>query len=186
MNDTAFDALLARRATHASRSVAVSVAILLVALPVAWLGIEAGLAAAGMRPLLLDPSAMLAALDEPAVRAVAVGVGLVLGVTFLALALSPGRRPRHRLHDERAVVVIDDDVLASGLSRAAQRATGVGLGQATTRVDRRRAVVTVVPTTGRTVDEAAASSAVESVLGALSPEPSVASRVTVAQNGVIG
>ena len=143
---------LSRRMRFRSRSVAVSIALGLVALATAYLGTEAILAALSLPPLLLAPADLLAAVaaGTPGNIAAATALG-ILGVLCLVLVLAPGARARRDLNDERAIFVIDDDVMASGISRAAALSVGVPREQVTTTVSRRRAVASVAPRRGLTV-----------------------------------
>ena len=65
MSDTRLRRRLVRRTLHRSRSVAVSVALALLALGAAYLGLEAGFAAAGLAPLFVAPAEIVAAIADP-------------------------------------------------------------------------------------------------------------------------
>lgn len=146
-----------RRETHASRSApAVVVAIVLI-LALAYLVTEIVLAASGQRPLLVSPAQMVqdaAALPKAQVALVAVAgvVLVVLGLVLLVLGLGPARRSRHVLPDERAVIVVDNEVIASALVRAAADADDIDPDRAVGSVSHRSATVKVTPASGTSVD----------------------------------
>lgn len=148
---------IVRRETHSPRTVAAaSVAIVLV-VALAWLAVEGILHLLGMRPLLLSPRAQLTALaaapsaGTPLLVAVAAIAGVV-GVVLVALAVLPGRRPRRVLLGERAVVVADDEMLASALARRASRAAAVSPDAVTVSLGRRTGVVRIAPVSGMRVN----------------------------------
>lgn len=176
----------AHRLRHRSRSVAVSVALAVVALAAIWLGVESVLAALGLRPLLIAPAqlASLAAAGGPAVIAAAAAVA-VAGLVAVILAVAPGRLARRELTDERAVYLIDDDVLASGISRVSARAARVGADQVRTSISRRRAVTTLRPSTGFPADRGATADAVAAVISSLEPKPAPRTSVAVESQGVL-
>jgi hypothetical protein len=169
-----------------SRSVAVSIALGLVALATAYLGTEAILAALSLPPLLLAPADLLAAVvtGTPGNIAAATALG-ILGVVCLVLALAPGARARRDLNDDRAIFVIDDDVMASGISRAAALSVGVPREQVTTTVSRRRAVVRVRPSTGFPVDAQTATDAASRAVASVAPRRGLTVRTALESRGVL-
>jgi hypothetical protein len=177
---------LSRRMRFRSRSVAVSIALGLVALATAYLGTEAILAALSLPPLLLAPADLLAAVvtGTPGNIAAATAVG-ILGVVCLVLALAPGARARRDLNDDRAIFVIDDDVMASGISRAAALSVGVPREQVTTTVSRRRAVVRVRPSTGFPVDAQTATDAASRAVASVAPRRGLTVRTALESRGVL-
>jgi len=186
MNTRRMRRIAARRERHSSRSTAVSVALVLVALGGAYLGTECVLAAVGAQPLLAAPADLvrLAVEDEPRRLGIA-AVLAVLGIIALVLALTLGGRPRHRVERESVTVIVDDEVLASGLSRAAADSAGVPRQQVRTSVSRNRAAVRVTPVSGRAVAQSAVAQAVASAVTAVGARPVIRSRVQVAEEGVI-
>lgn len=180
-----------RRETHASRSRAAATVAVLAILALAWLVVETVLAALGARPLLLSPTDMvrdLVALPTAPVAAVggAAVVLALLGLLLVVLALTSGRLGRHVLLDERAAVVVDDEVVASALVRAAADASGVDPDRAVATVGRRTATVRVTPTSGDPLDRAAALAAVNDRLEAFGLVPSVRGRIVVTKQGQVG
>jgi hypothetical protein len=177
---------LSRRLRHRSRSVAVSVALGVAALTAAYLGTEAALSALGRAPLLLAPADLASAVGEAQPWSITAAALLaVTGVVLLALAVLPGSRARRELADERALIVIDDDVLASGLSRAAASRAGISVAQVRTAVSRRRAAVRVRPSSGFAVDAAATSEAMASTIATLAPRPRLAATASIERTGVL-
>ncbi|WP_125130681.1 DUF6286 domain-containing protein [Microbacterium sp. 10M-3C3] len=175
-----------RRLRYRSRSAAVSTALVLAALIGLYLAVEAGLALAG-RPALVATPAQLwdTAQAQPAIAWVAAVVLAVIGVVFVLLAVLPGRLARREVSEERFTVVLDDDVLASGLSRSAATAAGVGRSQVRTAVGHRRARVQLTPTTGFPPARDAAQQASVATVTALGLRPGLTPRVTVEREGVI-
>ncbi|MFJ6653790.1 DUF6286 domain-containing protein [Microbacterium sp. NPDC091313] len=175
-----------RRLRHRSRSAAVSVALVLAALIGAYLAVEAGLALAGQRALLASPAQMWDfAQSQPAVAWSAAVVLALIGVVFVVLALTPGRLARREISDERLTIVLDDDVLASGLSRSAATAAGVARSQVRTSVGHRRARLDLTPTTGFPPSRDAAQQAAESTVRDLAVRPALTTSVHVEREGVI-
>ncbi|GAA3690003.1 hypothetical protein GCM10023081_29350 [Arthrobacter ginkgonis] len=183
---------LARRETRSSRTVAsVATAVVLI-LILAWLGTEAVLASSGQPPLLATPTRMAEWLVRlPAATLpwglVAAGAALaLLGLLLLVLAVSPGTRPRRIMASDRAAIVVDDDVLAAAIDRAARQAGALLPEQVSSRIRRRRVQVRIRPIPGGGVDEPAVRAAVEQVLAssALQPEPKL--DVIVSDRGKVG
>lgn len=187
--DTAADGVLrrsSRRLRHRSRSAAVSVALVLAALIGAYLAVEAGLALAGQRPLLASPAQMWdTAQSQPAIAWTAAVALAVIGIVFVLLAILPGRLARREVGDERLTIVIDDDVLASGLSRSVATAAGVSRSQVRTSVGSRRARVDLTPTTGFPPSREAAQQAAQATVRTLGVRPALSTSVAVAREGVI-
>lgn len=118
--------------------------------------------------------------------AASMGIGVVLVVLalfLLLLAVVPGRRPRRGRATERAVLLVDDGVIADSIAETVARRTGVERSRVSVTVGRREVTVRITPTSGMPVSRSAAASAVEDTLSgvgfALTP------RVIVAPEGVI-
>ncbi|MBO1740622.1 hypothetical protein [Leifsonia sp. TF02-11] len=158
-------ALIERREAHSPRSsAAIAVALVLFA-TVVWLGTEAVLSLLGLRPILIAPRSlatlMASASGAPAWLLVAVSVvAAIVGVTLLALAVLPGRRPRRPLRAEHAAVIADDAMMASALARRAAVAAAVAPDAVTVSLGRRSCTVRIVPVSGRRVDREAVRRAV--------------------------
>ncbi|MBI5160179.1 MAG: hypothetical protein HY996_01990 [Micrococcales bacterium] len=181
-----YERMLARRELRRSRSVAVSVALALLALGAVYVGIEGVLAAVQRPALLVAPADAPRAWSagEPLVLGVA-GGALLLGVALVIAALTPGRRARHRVQDERSVILVDDEVLAAAVSRHVSRATGVAPGQVSTALGRRAAEVTVHPTSGHPLDPVRIEELAEAYVAAIHPVPAVRTRTRVSRRGVV-
>lgn len=181
----------ARRLQHRSRSAAVSVALAIVALAALYVAVEAVLAALGRPPLAVAPGDLWRGIASPPAEAqpwliAGAVVAAALGLTAIVLAVAPGSLHRRPLaDDERAVIVVDDAVLAGGLSRAAGAVVGVGRGQATTAVTHRGAHVTLRPSSGFRVDERAAEDAATGVVARVAPSPAPRVRVTTTRTGAL-
>lgn len=184
---TPLDRRLTRRLTHRSRSASVAVALVLVALGALYVATEIALELLGRPALLVTPGDALATTSagSPWVLAVAAGAAL-FGVVAIVLAVTPGRRARHALADDRMTVVADDAVLAGTLRRSVAETVGVRRDRVRATLGRRRADFGVTPPSGLTIDRAAADARATEVLAALRPRPAVRPRVTVATRGVVG
>lgn len=182
---------LVRRELHASRSTPTVLVATALALTAAWTGTEAVLSALGRPALLVDPvdvpGALRAAVaDSPTVVVSAGVVAAVLGLVLLALTLSPGRRGRHEIVDERVGAVVDDVVIASAAARVARTAGHLGAPQVTAWASRRRVGVELTRTSGVPLDDDAVREAVRDEIDATGyrPRPDVVTRV--AEHGRIG
>lgn len=184
-------ARIRRRELHSSRSsVAVFVLILAIVL-VAWLATEAFFVLLGAGPFLLAPSAVAAAIGDPATipLGVLLGVGIpaaILGLILVILALAPGKRGRRVRHSERAAVIIDDSVIASALAAAAARSASLSPSQVSASVGRRDVSIQLTPTSGVPVDGPAVHRDVEQVLTGYQLEPALTVRVSVSATGAVG
>ncbi len=176
---------LVRRERHRSRSTAVSIALAVLIVTMSYLGTESVLSLIGAPPLLQSPSALLGALTKPTVWSIPLAAALaVLGIVAILAAITPGRRSRHRLADDRVAVLVDDDVLAGAVSRRVATAGSVPRSQALTRMSSRRATVRVTPNSGFPIDPDGVSAAARDAVAELAPIPSVRTRVAVAESGV--
>ena len=180
-----------RRETHSSRAVpAITVAILAI-LALTWLATEIVLAAAGQTKLLLSPTDMVAGLRglPTVVPSLLIASGIVLaliGLILLVLALKGGRLGRHTIQDDRAVVVVHDEVVGSALVRAAADASSVDADHAVASVGRRSAQVRITPSSGVDIDRAAVATAVTDCLDTFRLHPAVKSRISIIKKGKVG
>ncbi|WP_066522376.1 hypothetical protein [Curtobacterium ammoniigenes] len=181
-----------RREGSVSRSGAaavVAVIALLVALGVLAAGV-AGLL--GERIGVFDPRAAAAAVPVlpqqtmPWVLAVIGVAAMVVGVFVLALGVLPKRRPRHVARAERLAVIIDDEVIASALARAARSRTRLGPEASVASVGRSTADVVLRPPAGLDVPAVAATGAVEDELTSIGAEPPITARLRVLPTGRVG
>ncbi|MDH6180117.1 hypothetical protein M2152_000299 [Microbacteriaceae bacterium SG_E_30_P1] len=187
MNEQRLYQRVTRRALHRSRSLAVCVALLLLAVAAAYVAAEAVLAAIGQPALLATPSQIAAAVSEPGptTLAVAAAAGIV-GIILVVIAVAPGRRPRRVLSHDRLAVIVDDSVLASSMSRVARGAASVGQGRVRTEVGGRRASISVTPTSGFPVDAAAVQAAADDLTDRLALRSRPRVRAVIAESGVVG
>ena len=186
MNEERLYRRLVRRELHRSRSTAVVVALVLTVLPAAYLGTESVLALLGRPPLLSSPAELLRAIAVPAAWTIpAIAALAVLGIAAVVAAVTLGRRPRHRLADDRMAVVVDDDVLAGAVSRRVAMSGSVSRRQARTVIARRRATVRLTPNSGFVIDADAASAAAALAVAQLAPHPVVRTRLLVAEHGAL-
>ena len=185
------DQILSRE-THSSRAVASIIAAVLVIALCVYALLETAVRAVGQPPWLVDPQTaaeQVVALPNgvPPLLLGVVGAVLVMaGLFFVLNAVLPGRRARHLLRDNRAAVVVDDEVIASALARRARLAANVSQEQVMVTVSRQRVEVNVHPTSGVPLRRDAVLAAVQDELRdmGLSPTPEV--RLNVASTGVIG
>lgn len=182
--DARRDRRTARLLLHRSRSIWVSVA-LIVAMALAIVAIvESVLWALGLPPALVDPSLVRTAFTEGGLwGGVVAGVAVVLGLACLWGAFAPGRTHRRIITTDRAPIVVDDAIVAGALSRSAARAAGISSGQVSTRVSGRRAVTAVTPSSGFAVDTASVARAGDDLLAAIGMGPAMTARVTLSSKG---
>lgn len=180
-----------RRETHASRAVpAIIVAVILI-LALAYLVTEIVLAAFGQQPLLASPATMvqdIAKLSTVAIVWLTVaGIVLaILGLVLLTAALSAGRRSRHVLDDDRAVVVIDNEVIASALVRTTADTANIDPDRAVGSVSHRAAVVEVTPTSGVQLDKSEITTALRDQLQDWGLKPGLKPRLRIKKTGKVG
>lgn len=150
---------LVRRETHSSRALPAIFLALLIIAGLIYLVIEAILWMSKQPALLATPTQMWEGIKQitdvhTQQIVIPVGIGLILlGLFFFAKALLPGRLSKHSIKDERAAFIVDDGVIASNMSRKIREAGSLPAGQVTTAVSKRAVDVTVVPTTGRSLDK---------------------------------
>lgn len=180
-----------RRELHSPRSTAaIAVAVVLV-LALVWVGTESVLAALRQPALLLDPSTIARDVrglsGAPAGLLIVSGVlTAVVGLVLIVLAVTPGRRGRHAIDAEGSPAVVDDEVIASALSRTAATESGLAPERVVTSVGRRSATVTVTPVSGMGVDREALQRAVAEHASALAVQPPIRARVVLDARGRVG
>lgn len=190
MSNGSVERRIRRRSVHRSRSTAVAVSLVVLALVAAWIGTESVLRALGRGPLLADPqTAVDTALQPDAafvtiIEVVAV-VLVVLGIVLIVLALKPGRQHRSVVEHDRGAVVIDTRIVASTAANAAGTAAGVPEGNASATARGRRTDVRIVPVTGIPVDEQAVHDAVRDRLSGLDERFGRNVRVRVEEKGTL-
>ncbi|MBG6084895.1 hypothetical protein [Zhihengliuella flava] len=181
-----------RRHTHSARSFASIVAAALVALVCLYFMFEAALKSIGQDVWLKSPGQWwqwFAALPEGAnVPLVALGsvVILLLGLFFLLQGILPGRKARRAIANDRAVVVIDHEVLAATLARRARTEANVSPEQVVVVVGHAVVDVQVRPTSGIRINADAVSAAVRDELARNLIDPAPPVTVRIADTGVVG
>lgn len=159
-----------RRETHSPRTVAMFVAVILLILALAYIGLEIVLSLAAQPALLIGPAAAggwLIGLPtaQPAGLVIAGIVVLALiGVIFIVLAITPGRLSKHVLDGGGRAVVVDNGVIASALAQHLAEETGLARDSITVGVGHRTVDVTVRPGIGIPLDKADVASAAEAEL----------------------
>ncbi|MCU0113402.1 DUF6286 domain-containing protein [Curtobacterium flaccumfaciens pv. flaccumfaciens] len=190
MSNGSVERRIRRRSVHRSRSTAVAVALVVLALVAAWIGTEAVLSAIGRPPLVADPQTVVDTALRPDAAFVTIveviaGVLVVLGVVLVVLALKPGRQHRSVVEHERGAVVIDSRIVASTAANAAGMAAGVPEGNASATARGRSTEVRIVPVTGVPVDEASVRAAVVERLSGLDERFGRRVRVRVEEKGTL-
>lgn len=176
-----------RRETHQSRSTASVVVLVVVVLGAAYVGIEVVLALVGAPALLVAPAAAVAAYSAKTQWLPYAGLGAaIVGVILVIVALVPSRRARHGARHDRMAIVVDDRVLAGSVSKTSRLVAGVGEGRVRTSVSRRRALVSLTPSSGVRVNDSKAQEAANLTLSELALTPGVRAVVTVSPQGVVG
>lgn len=191
MSTTSLYRRIRRRETHSSRAVPAIVFAVLAILALAWLLTEIVLAVAGQSKLLLSPIDMVDGIRglPSVVPALLVSAGIVLaiiGLVLVVLALKGGRLGRHTITDDRAAIVVHDEVIGSALVRAAADASAIDPDQAVAAVGRRRAQVRLTPSSGMDIDRGVVDQAVAERLGTFRVTPAVKSRISIVKKGKVG
>ena len=187
MNEKKLYGRLVRRERHPSRSRAVIIALTLVSLGAAYVGTESVLAALGVGPLLVAPDRLGEAINAPTMPVtIGAGAAMLFGLVLVVLAVAPGRRARRAIPHDRMAVIVDDNVLAGALGRAARTAASVPADRVRTRVSARSARVAVTPSSGFPIDRASVTAATDALTAALAPTPRVRVAVAVSPSGVVG
>ncbi len=181
-----------RRETRSSRAGMAGLAAALVIAACVYALLESALRAIGQPPWLIDPQTAAERLTvlpggiSPLLLGALGGVVAMVGLIFFLNAVLPGRKSRHLLEDPRAGVVVDDEVIASALARAARTAANVTQEQVMVVVSQRLVVVNVRPTSGVPLHRERILAAVEDELQRMAPLPMPTVRVNAATSGVIG
>lgn len=181
---------LRRRSTHRSRSTAVAITLVVVALIAAWIGTEAVLQAIGQPPLLADPQTVADTALQPdaaftTIAEVIAAALVIAGIILIVLAVKPGRQPRSGIDRDRGAVVIDTRILASTAANAAALAAGVPESNTSASARGHRTEVHVVPLSGIPVDTHVVEHAVQDRLSRLGGKHGTSVQVTVEQKGTL-
>lgn len=181
-----------RRQTHSARSAASIVAAVLVALTCLYFMFEAAVKSIGQDVWIKSPGqwwSWLAALPgsaSPGLLGAGSLVLLVLGLFFVLQGLLPGRKARRAIANDRAIVIVDHEVLAATLARRARTEANVSPEQVVVAVAHGHVDVQVRPTSGVRVDADAVRAAVADELAVNLVDPVPPVTVRVADTGVVG
>lgn len=175
---------LAKRLRGRSRSVWVTVALVVAVAAAVLLGIETVLFALGRPPALVSLETVHAALTGGGMTGaiVAVAAGL-FGLVCLWGAIAPGRTHRRMLVAGRVPMVVDDAIVAGALSRVAGTSAALGHAHVSTRLGARQARIALIPATGFPIDRTAVSAEVDDLLAQLGAAPRLSARVDIASEG---
>lgn len=174
-----------RRETHSPRTVAVFVAVIVLILALAYIGLEIVLYLAAQPALLAGPVAgwgWLVGLPtaQPAGLVIAGSVVLVvIGLIFIWLAVMPGRLSKHTLEAGGRAVVVDNGVIASALAQHLSEEIGIARENITVGVGHRSVDVTVRPGAGIPLDKNEVQAAAEAELGSYRLTRTVRTRVRI-------
>ncbi|WP_334149730.1 DUF6286 domain-containing protein [Microbacterium sp.] len=173
-----------RRETHSPRTVAMFVAVVLLILALAYIGLEIVLSLAAQPALLLGPAAAAGWLvglpTQPAGLVIAGSIVLaVIGLIFIWLAVTPGRLSKHALEAGDRAVVVDNGVIASALAQHIADETGIPRDDITVGVGHRSVDVTMRPGAGIPLDQATVQSVVEQELQTYRLTRSIRTRVRI-------
>lgn len=176
----------ARRMRFRSRSTSVVIALSALVLGCAYIATEAVLAALGRPALLMTPADAASRLGSDRTLALAVAAGAaIVAILLVIVALTPGRRARRVADDDRLMIIVDDQVVASSVSRSAAEAARVASDQVQTSVARRRATVSVRPTSGFPVASEDVQAAVSEGLSSIAFTPALRPTVRLESQGVV-
>ncbi|MDN5669426.1 MAG: hypothetical protein L0G87_13630 [Renibacterium salmoninarum] len=185
-------ARIVRRETHRSRaSSSVVLAIVLIAL-LLWQGTEIVLQLIRQPALLVSPDQLATWLSQVPERTtqvglIAAGAGIVLvGLIVLGIALGSGRKARRVLESDRGAVVVDDSVVADALARSAGTLARVQPEQVFARVNGRKAIVDIRPTSGVPVDREAVQAGLQAEIAAWRLAKNFTATVTINPQGAVG
>jgi hypothetical protein len=173
-----------RRETHSPRTVAMFVAVVLLILALAYIGLEMVLSLAAQPALLLGPAAAAGWLvglpTQPAGLVIAGSIVLaVIGLIFIWLAVTPGRLSKHALEAGDRAVVVDNGVIASALAQHIADETGIPRDDITVGVGHRSVDVTMRPGAGIPLDQATVQSVAEQELQTYRLTRSIRTRVRI-------
>ncbi|WP_454113818.1 DUF6286 domain-containing protein [Microbacterium maritypicum] len=158
MSSPAFRRVL-RRETHSPRTVAMSIAVVLLLVVLIYIGTEIVLFLLAQPALLLGPAAAATWLiglptAQPGWLVAVFGVVIaVLGVIFVFLALAPGRLSKHQMQHENRAVLVDNGVIAASVAQHLSDETGIAREDITVGVSHRTVDVTVRPAVGVPLDK---------------------------------
>ncbi|GGF10205.1 hypothetical protein [Subtercola lobariae] len=182
---------ITRRETHSPKSgLAIVVAVLVIVFLV-YGGVEIVLNMLGQRALVASPTQVATAISQadsyPVSNVLIAGiVAALVGIALIVAGLAGGRRARHSLADDRAAVVVDNEVIASALARTASHAGNVDPDNTTVTVSHRAARVDIVPTSGNHIDDRKVLDAVTAQVASMPLKPPLSADVVVEKHGKVG
>lgn len=186
-----FEQVLARTETHSSRWLATVLVTSLVLLVLVWLGAEIVLSALGKPPLLVSGETLYSSffnLDQNLTPELSIAIGALLcllGLVLISLCLTPGRLARHSVQPGRFAMVVDDKVLASAISARVRTRAGLNSDQVLTQVSSKRIKVTIIPTSGRAINEQEMIALVKETVEQYSLREKPHTQVHIPKEGVI-
>jgi hypothetical protein len=191
MNTRSTYSRIARRETHSPRSVLAIVLAVILILAAAYAVTEIILSIAGHPPLLVTPGSaakgLVGANTIPVWILITAGIILALiGLWLIISSFTSGRRARHLIQTDRAVTVIDNEVIASALARHASYAANTDPDNTRVSVTHNRVVVEMTPATGRDVDKGRIQEAVDEQLAAYDVSPKLKSKIDIKKTGKVG
>lgn len=143
-----------RRETHSPRTVAMFVAVILLILALAYVGLEIILYLAAQPALLLGPGAGLAWLvrlpsgQGGGIAIAGAAVLALVGLVFIVLAVTPGRLSKQQMTWGDRAVIVDNGVIAASLAQHVSDETGLQRDAVVVGVAHRTIDVTVRPGAG--------------------------------------
>lgn len=186
---------LARRETHSSRAVVSVFVALIVIIALVYLIVESVFSMLGYAPLLMRPGKMvdhvvaMGASYERFIPYSLIIAGVIIalvGLFLLFKAVLPGTLRRHVIKSERMTIVVDDGVIAAGVSRSLRRHLQLESGQVTTSVRLREIQPNVTPTSGRPVDAGEIKRHTEVLIGRWKLQPNLKVKPNINDSGVVG
>lgn len=176
---------IVRRETHSPRTVAMIIAVVILILALAYIGVEIMLHLLAQPALLVGPEAAFAWIAgfpraQPTWAVVAGGIVLaVIGLVFVFLAVAPGRLPKHQMTWTDRAVVVDNGVIASSLAQHLSDETGIARDNISVGVSHRRVDVTVTPGPGVPLDAERVRELAETEMATYQLTPPVKTRVRI-------
>ncbi|MGO2112164.1 MAG: DUF6286 domain-containing protein [Pseudoclavibacter sp.] len=174
-----------RRETHASRTAATVIVLVIVVLAAVYAGIEIVLHLLGAAPLLVSPGAAsawfvtLPSLQPQATVVAGGALAAVAGVVLVWHALAPGRRPKHHLRGAPHAVVVDNGVIASSIAERVRRELDLPKGAVVVGLGHRIADVTVRPEPAQELQKRHVQAIAEQELAGYDLSPRVKARARV-------
>ena len=185
------DKRIIRRETHSPRSVAAITVASAMIVVIAWLAVEGVVSLLGNAPLLATPRQILTVIaTAPTASAGALGVTAVLcllvGLVLLMLAVFPGRRSRRRASSRTAIIVVNDELLASAVARKVARAAGVSPDAVVVSLGRRSGTIRIRPVSGISIDRDEIQKVAQAEFELAETGARLHFTVTVTNQGVVG